>query len=217
MGEAAKRNPRRAGGFTLIELLVVMAIVATLAGLGLVGVPAMMRHAKRSATQNFITMLAANLEEYRSSGQGAYPPSTLADYAGVGLLSNFENAGIESVVLCLTARAYGNPLDVENMKEMKLENYDGDQTQVQIARGGAKDLWEIVDPWGTPLAYIHSADYGRVGEIGRISGVSGPIKFVPWTNPKLKKPYQSDRYQIISAGPDAVFNTEDDVTNFERE
>jgi prepilin-type N-terminal cleavage/methylation domain-containing protein len=212
--------PRRLErGFTLIELLVVMAILATLAGLGLVGIPAMMRHGKKTAVQNYLTILSANIETYKQTGQGAYPPSTLGEYAGVGNISNFENAGIESVVLCLRSRALSAPIvDLESMKEMTYANVDGDQTAVQLVSGGAKELWEILDPWGTPLAYFHSSDYGRAAEIGRVTGPQGqPIKVVPWSNPKLKTFYQSTRFQLISAGPDFVFNTEDDITNFERE
>ncbi len=46
----AKR--REQGGFTLIELLVVMAIIATLAGLGMVGIPAIIREADKTAAKD---------------------------------------------------------------------------------------------------------------------------------------------------------------------
>ena len=39
--------PTARRGFTLIELLVVMAIIATLAGLGVVGIPAYLRNADK--------------------------------------------------------------------------------------------------------------------------------------------------------------------------
>lgn len=207
---------RPARGFTLVELLVVMAIIATLMGLGMTVLPAMMQRGKRSAVENYLTLLSANLETYKSSGQGAFPPTTLADYAGVGTLSDFRNCGIESVVLCLTSRAYGNPLDLENLKELRIENYDGDQTQVQLTNGGARDLFEIVDPWGTPLVYFHCADYGRYATVGLVAADKDDIKVKPWMNDRLKKYYQSDKFQLISAGPDGVFNTEDDITNFDR-
>lgn len=44
------RNASR--GFTLIELLVVMTIIATLAGLGMVGIPAIVRRAERTASMD---------------------------------------------------------------------------------------------------------------------------------------------------------------------
>ena len=72
---------REARGFTLVELLVVMAILATLAGLGMVMIPKMMLKAKKDAVQNFISVLAVQVETYKTT-QGAYPPTTLADYAG---------------------------------------------------------------------------------------------------------------------------------------
>ena len=49
-------RPRGAAGFTLIELLVVMAIIATLAGLGMVGIPRILRQAD-------ITQAKSNLGE----------------------------------------------------------------------------------------------------------------------------------------------------------
>jgi prepilin-type N-terminal cleavage/methylation domain-containing protein len=213
MSRSMRAAPR---GFTLVELLVVMAIIATLVGLGMTVLPSMMQRAKRSAVENYLALLSANLETYKSSGQGAYPPTTLADFPGVGSLSNFQNCGIESLVLCLTSRNYGNPLDLENLKELRIENYDGDQTQAQLAQGGSRELFEIVDPWGTPLAYFHCADYGRYATVGLIAADKEDLKVKPWMNERLKKYYQSDKFQLISAGPDGVFNTEDDITNFDR-
>ncbi|HYC76155.1 MAG TPA: prepilin-type N-terminal cleavage/methylation domain-containing protein [Planctomycetota bacterium] len=205
------------GGFTLVELLVVMAILATLVGLGVATIPAMMRRADKTAVEGFLSMLDAQIENYRNSEQGAYPPSTLAEFPGVGLLSNFENSGIEALVACLASRAYRPSFDLlERQKKMRLENYDGDRTAVQLTDFGDKDLFEIVDPWGTPLVYIHSSDYGRAEEICRVTGEAGVLKAKPWMNPQLKRAYMPDRYQLISAGPDREFNTEDDVTNFER-
>lgn len=48
---------RQQGGFTLIELLVVMAIIATLAGLGMVGIPAIIRQSHKTAAQDRLSSI----------------------------------------------------------------------------------------------------------------------------------------------------------------
>lgn len=56
---------RRRGGFTLIELLVVMAIIATLAGLGMVGIPAIIRASEQTAAKDRLTSIYKLLTTYR--------------------------------------------------------------------------------------------------------------------------------------------------------
>ena len=62
MMNAAAR--RRKGGFTLIELLVVMAIIATLAGLGMVGIPAIIRASEQTAAKDRLMSIHKMLVAY---------------------------------------------------------------------------------------------------------------------------------------------------------
>jgi prepilin-type N-terminal cleavage/methylation domain-containing protein len=208
-----KRDPGHAG-FTMIELLVVMAILAMLVGLGITILPIIKRSGEKTSAQHFLKSLSASLEAYKSS-QGAYPPTSLADFPGAGALANTENVGIESVVACMNSTRYEGSFDFKD--GCKLENYDGDRTQAQLTRFGDKDLFEAVDPWGTPYVYFNAQDYARAEELGKVSGVEGVIKCLPYKDPKLKRFERYDKFQLISAGPDKVFNTEDDVTDFERD
>jgi prepilin-type N-terminal cleavage/methylation domain-containing protein len=208
---------KRSGGFTLIELLVVMAILATLVTLGVTVVPYMFRRGDKAAAEMFLSGLQAGLDAYQSN-EGAYPPTSLADFPGVGALGNTENVGIESVVLCMNSNRYSGSYDFAETKGSKLENYDGDQTQVQLTRFGGREMFESVDPWGTPYLYFNAKDYARAEDLGKVTLADGTvIKGKPWMSPKTKRPYRFDSFQIFSAGPDATFNTADDVTPFDRE
>ncbi len=214
---APARHLRRSrSGFTLIEMLIVMTIIAVLAGLGVVALPALMRRGPKLAAQTFLTNLSAALEGYKNSGEGTYPPTTLKDYVGVGNLTNLENCGIESVVLCMNSKNYSGSFGFEDSSGCKLENLDGDQTQVQLTKFGTRDLWEVLDPWGNPYVYFNAADYSAAAEVGVVSGKNGPVKVVPWKNSKTKSFCCKDTFQLISAGPDGEYNTEDDITPFER-
>ena len=78
---------RRSGGFTLIELMVVMAIIATLAGLGMVGIPALLRSSEQTAAKDRLTSIYKLLGAYQithkrwpgSERAGALFPLTVWD------------------------------------------------------------------------------------------------------------------------------------------
>jgi prepilin-type N-terminal cleavage/methylation domain-containing protein len=206
---------RLEAGFTLIELLVVMAILVLLVGLGVKFLPKIRQTGDKTAVQTFLSGLTGALAAYQSS-EGAYPPTALTDFPGVGTLTNNENLGIESLVLCMNSARYNASFDFNGSEGCKLENLDGDATQVKLTRFESKELFEAVDKWGTPLAYFNAQDYTRGEELGKITTPEGPIKCLPYKHPKFGF-YNRDRFQLISAGPDGKFNTEDDITNFERE
>ncbi|HYC78274.1 MAG TPA: type II secretion system protein [Planctomycetota bacterium] len=63
-------SPRRTRGFTLIELLVVMAIIATLAGLGMAGIPAIMRSADKAKCQDNLREIGKMLRIYETDHNG---------------------------------------------------------------------------------------------------------------------------------------------------
>jgi prepilin-type N-terminal cleavage/methylation domain-containing protein len=64
------RTLRPNRGFTLIELLVVMAIIATLAGLGVVGIPAYLRNADKLKCQDHLRQIGGMLRIYESENKG---------------------------------------------------------------------------------------------------------------------------------------------------
>jgi prepilin-type N-terminal cleavage/methylation domain-containing protein len=60
----------RSSGFTLIELLVVMSIIATLAGLAIVGVPAYFRMAHKIKCADNLKQIHQLLLVYESAHKG---------------------------------------------------------------------------------------------------------------------------------------------------
>ena len=215
---------KRRAGFSLVELLVVMAILSVLGGVAVIGLPRMMRAGDQSLMENVLMQLDAALESYETDAKnGDYPPTLLDsdEFPGVGQRTNLDNCGNESIILCLNRRGRGSLFDIEGMKGVSLTNTDLDRTQAVLTSFGPDDreLYELVDVWGTPVAYFHHRDYGIVEnrDLGRATAAEEMLKAVPWRNPKTRSFYQRDKFQLISAGADMKFNTEDDITNFERQ
>jgi type II secretory pathway pseudopilin PulG len=208
-----------------VELLVVMAILAALAGLGVMVIPKLLARGEASAVESVITQLHASLEAYANDpANGDYPPTRLDDETmpGVGLVKNEENLGIEAVMICLNRRGTPSSFEIEDIPwPDALTNLDQDLTQNALTTFGSsnRELYELCDRWGMPLAYFHHRDYERIESkgLGIITGLEGPVKAKPWKNPKTSVFYRRNGFQLFSAGPDGEFNTSDDITNFVRE
>ena len=211
---------RRDSGMTLIELLVVIAIIGVLSTALVVGIPKMLTAGDEKAVESMIRNIESSLDAYEKKRQnGDYPPTSLDGYPGVGRLSDIENCGIEAVVICLNRKGTSCALEFDDLAILTLENYDGDSTRTALTNFAAKDLFELVDPWGNPLAYFHHRDYAvaETKGYGQISGVEGgTITARPWKNTKTKSFYRSTSFQLFSAGADGEFNTDDDITNFDK-
>jgi hypothetical protein len=79
---------------------------------------------------------------------------------------------------------------------------------------------EIVDDWGIPLAYFSSADYKNPKAYAQIQeplppdGEGAVLEAKPWTRAKTGLFINPRSFQVFSAGPDGIFNTEDDIGNW---
>ena len=211
-------------GMTLIEVLVVIVIISALGALAVPRVVRMLGRGEAKAVQAKILQVAAQLESYQHHPRnGDYPPTTLEGYPGVGSLKNFDNCGSESVVLCLSRKGRSGGMDFESSEKklLHIDNMDGDQTAVPLTNFGDqnKELYELVDPWGTPLVYFHHRDYELIEKRGwgTVSlGGGDVIDAKPWRDAKTQSFAAPHTFQLISAGPDGEFNTDDDLTNFSR-
>ncbi len=207
------RTVVRQRGFTLIEILVVMGILSLLAVAlipNLVGAGEQRRRAetqvRRQALQNAIDTFERR--------HGFYPPDNFVDPLDkVKATADTVNTGIESLMIFVHQEGGGSTfVDREDW----LSNTDEDENGTVIPLLERKSKVEVVDAWGVPFAYF-CANAGGFAAVQRIRdqfGVEGPAR--AWRNPNSNGYLGARRYQLVSAGPDMVFNTDDDITWPER-
>jgi prepilin-type N-terminal cleavage/methylation domain-containing protein len=206
------RNLSSARGFTLVELLAVMAILAILSAAFVVGFRKYQLAGEEEETRTRIRLMEATLDGEYQSEKGDFPPD---DYEGLGgRPGNDLNTGSESMVAALTAK----DSQIALIDSKMLGNTDDDQFPKKITKYDTTDAFEYIDRWGNPIAYFHSKHYGRKQKM--IAKPKATREFEEQLveavkDPKTKGYYKPDTCQLISAGPDGRFGTDDDIANFE--
>jgi prepilin-type N-terminal cleavage/methylation domain-containing protein len=202
-------------GFTLLELLAVIVIVGILAAVLVSQLSGGLTISKTQTTKQFLQKLDLILGEYNLK-YGRYPPSSFTPEQGVP--NDGENVGIEALVVAL----YSNKWEAGNheIDPKYFGNIDNDQSARSLTDFGNRNLLELVDEWQNPIAYIYRTDYGLENRVYVTVGEDG--QEVRGTPVALKDPlkgqyFKHDSFQLISAGPDCLFNTGDDLYNFEFE
>src|SRR5688572_14662400 len=150
------RSIARRAGFTLIELLAVLLILGILSYFLITNLGAGKEGMKESAAKNHMAQIAASLAQV-SDETGNYPFSKFA--GDLGTAPNEINVGAECLYLALCAQGapgYGT-LD----KPQQLCNTDLDSLSKRPKGFETQALFELADPWGNPIAYIHRLDYER--------------------------------------------------------
>lgn len=200
---------RREGGFTLIELLAVLAILTLLMSLSVMVFRGGSDKARVAQTVSRMKQLETLIASYQAK-RGDYPTGSLKKLKIK--CDNDLNEGIEACVAALSSKDYPSG---SSISDDLLGNTDHDTTSTNFHRDGSDQLVEVVDGWGNPLAYFHNEDYGksmpyRMGETSTM-----PDQFVSARRSDVTKVWaQADSYQILSAGSDGEFGTEDDVLSW---
>ena len=213
---ARRNHVIKDGGFTLIEILAVIAILGLLMTLAIVNFSKQRERGVVAATKARIITLQNEIQKYNTS-KGGPPYDKLAK---INVQANNQvNEGVEALYAALQNKDFpeGSILD-----EMWLSNTDGDVTSTSFHRiaGFKNELFEITDDWGNPLAYFHYTGYGgkqMVQMAEAAEGEDAEQAVTPWQSKKTGTFANPDSYQIISAGTDRIFGTEDDVTNFDHD
>ena len=195
-------------GFSLIEILVVITIIGLLIAASGGAYQLWVKKAERTKTKAMIT----ELEEYASDyydRRGDYPPSMLKDL-GIATTSDESNEGIEAFVQALYQKRYDGHRPYSTSD---LINTDDDEANKNISVFERSALFEMKDHWDNPIIYMRSTDYKK------------PYTYIindetvdvyALKNPKTNTYFKFESCQIISAGPDGIFDTDDDIANFDR-
>ncbi|MEM7306033.1 MAG: type II secretion system protein [Planctomycetota bacterium] len=208
----ARRVLRRAG-FTLLELLAVILIIAVLATVLITQLGGAEDAANAVSTKNFLQTLEVIIAEYEQEN-GAYPPSSFSSEQGVP--NDGDNVGVEALVVALFSKGWeagGHDIDDD-----RFGNTDGDLSSRSLTDFGNRKLLEFVDHWGNPIVYMHRVDYGNSSRVYTTVSADGEVlREFPkaYKDPVKGRYYKHSRFQLISAGADGLFNTEDDLCNFE--
>lgn len=193
-------------GFTLLELMIVMVIIGVLMTALLMSGAGIFGQSAEKETLIRLQTMAALLEQHRTI-EGDYPDDRLPK----GLPANTFNSKAEALFLALFDAGYGG----EKPNQDWLVNTDGDETSKPRTELPSPQLFEISDAWGNPVAYYESLHYKTTGQWmagldeeyeEQVSGARRNETTGGWEEP--------GRFQLISAGPDGYFDTEDDITHF---
>lgn len=198
-------------GFTLIELLIVIGIIATLAAVLLPRILETDGVAKQAATE--ATMLQLNDACNRfERAHGIYPPDDLKSLkqgsGPVWKTDNGHNTGIESLLVMVSQ----NKKDGTDLGGLGKQfcNTDGDQHGASLPMlDGITGRMEIADGWGTPLVYFSKINMSKPQLVVPFPG-EAPVAV------KAKRRedgtyYGAKRFQILSAGKDLTFGSDDDI------
>ncbi len=198
-------------GFTLIELLAVLVIISILLVVLLPRLAGWGERAKEKTTEAWLVQLSAAISEYEDRF-GDYPPSQFLEKWGTA--PNTTNIGGEALVLSMWSPDWTGT----SLPDDRFVNTDKDEAKKSVSRIPKLALFELKDDWGNPIAYFHRRDYGRqdtyVVQPNDADG-SEESTIRALKNPVTGQYFQHDKFQLISAGADGVFGTEDDITNFE--
>lgn len=215
---APNRRTSARGGFTLIELLAVILIVGVLAGVLISQLAGAEESANMSHTRVTMTQLSGIIEAWERDSDlgGDYPPSSFT--AAQGVDNSGYNIGAEALYVALSQNDWA-AANAGTLIEDNLGNVDGDSSPGTLIEGGSRKLYEVVDAWKNPIAYIHRRDYTIDDRmyLTESPDTGEQIESVPVAFKNADGVYfRKVSFQLISAGRDGEFGTEDDITTFDR-
>ena len=198
-GPSQSAGARRA--FTIVELMAVVVVIAILAGIVIGGVQVAQRKAARNRAIADLERLATAIENYR--GAKGFCPATKPTDTG------FDNNLVYALV-------YGGGPGQKAFLELRGQELEprvndlGDITALKKA--------QIVDPWGRPWRYKRLGQMAPRDHTGkfRVEGAWDPrsIDTGSEAGSERYEEQNADSYDLYSVGPDGLFGTSDDVTNW---
>ncbi|MHC4078565.1 MAG: type II secretion system protein [Planctomycetota bacterium] len=214
-GTVMAQRPASQQAFTLIELLIVIGLIAVLVVALAPNILGPSEQARRAETKARMDHLKLCIETFARK-RGYYPPSSfaLAD-KGIKVKNNTTNEGIECLLVHIHHKSLGRSATLEDKADW-LENTDNDDGGFYIELLGTTKLFEVMDAWRYPIVYFREDAYDQRQTVLTGGEDQEQETVRAWRNPLTNKYLNPRKYQLISAGPDGVFGTEDDVTYPER-
>ncbi len=203
-----------AAGFTLIEILAVLLIVGILATILITQLAGAEDAARVNNTRRRLAEVSVAIDAYTNE-HGNAPASSFT--AEQGVPNDGENVGVEALVVALWSKGF-EAAELGDLADL-LVNTDGDSSPTRLTDFETRALLEIPDDWGNPIAYFQRRDYGAKPRtyvtLDPATGEELRSEPVAWKNPTTGRFYRVNTYQLVSAGPDGLFGTEDDIPNFD--
>lgn len=215
--------------FTLVELLVVLAIIAGLAALITPVVLGARTAARNGAIKAEIDLLHMALMNYRNE-YASFPPCADANPTAAGPpITSAAQAHLKRLFpRCTTVSGTAGQfqsataITPENALASWLLGYTGSPTSPLIPAGDRKRLFDFDDarisgggyaPAGkprSPYVYINASAYAAQAATPLVlsSGTYAPVARTPTSY------FNPDTFQILCAGLDETFGTDDDLSNF---
>lgn len=212
VGNRAVVLPHRSG-FTLVELLVVIVIIAMLAALITPAVFQARRSGQNAAIKAEIDLLHMAMMHYKNE-YGSFPPcssgTASTDPAARHIRRLFPRTSASYAPSAATTPANSlvgwlggyskDPTDPLNPPSSRVKIFEFDQNRVSNTAPTTGQFHPREKP-GSPYIYIDNANYGTPVTVGANTYTANATD-----NP--------DTFQILCAGIDETWGTEDDLSNF---